>query len=289
MKFYCHSCKLRYQDYHFQENSQTYRSICDVCAQAGVAAIDFSNLPLEFWCKQQNMAYLGGAEDQLSHNHAQVSQKYLENLINGYDGNEIVRDQVPRTQFNTAIWSLIMGTADVQLTGDFKQDLALLGLSVNYDLNNLDFITREMIRVKYHYTCQYCGRYGDSVDHKNPVSKSADNSLENLILACVECNKIKGTLPYEVFTRLNQPLAAVNQELVRLEQLVNAGKRELQRLKDQLAAQTHLAAEITAPELQQLRQQNKEFVDALDSLQSEYQSLRTNRRQYLTAAAKMEI
>jgi len=42
------------------------------------------------------------------------------------------------------------------------------------------------------FTCQYCGRKAPEVilevDHINPVSKGGDNSLENLVSACRECN-----------------------------------------------------------------------------------------------------
>ena len=42
------------------------------------------------------------------------------------------------------------------------------------------------------FTCQYCGRKAPEaileVDHIIPVSKGGDNSMENLVSACRECN-----------------------------------------------------------------------------------------------------
>jgi hypothetical protein len=45
------------------------------------------------------------------------------------------------------------------------------------------------------FTCQYCGKKAPDVilevDHVNPVSKGGDNSLENLVTSCKECNRGK--------------------------------------------------------------------------------------------------
>lgn len=46
------------------------------------------------------------------------------------------------------------------------------------------------------FTCQYCGRKAPEVilevDHIKPVSKGGDNSIENLVAACYDCNRGKG-------------------------------------------------------------------------------------------------
>lgn len=46
------------------------------------------------------------------------------------------------------------------------------------------------------FTCQYCGRKAPDVilevDHIKPVSKGGDNSIENLVTACWDCNRGKG-------------------------------------------------------------------------------------------------
>ena len=42
------------------------------------------------------------------------------------------------------------------------------------------------------FTCQYCGRSAPEVklevDHINPVKNGGDNSSENMVTACKECN-----------------------------------------------------------------------------------------------------
>lgn len=48
------------------------------------------------------------------------------------------------------------------------------------------------------FTCQYCGARAPDVrlhvDHRDPWSRSADDSPENLVAACEECNLGKGAL-----------------------------------------------------------------------------------------------
>lgn len=47
------------------------------------------------------------------------------------------------------------------------------------------------------HTCQYCGKKAPGValeiDHKVPVSRGGDNSMDNLITSCFDCNRGKGS------------------------------------------------------------------------------------------------
>ena len=54
------------------------------------------------------------------------------------------------------------------------------------------------------YRCQYCGGFDNLVlDHVNPVSQGGDDSDENLVTACWECNSTKGgRTPSEAGMRL---------------------------------------------------------------------------------------
>lgn len=49
------------------------------------------------------------------------------------------------------------------------------------------------------YQCHYCQkqltRFSATLDHIQPVSKSGDNSYENLITACLHCNSERGNKP----------------------------------------------------------------------------------------------
>jgi HNH endonuclease len=49
------------------------------------------------------------------------------------------------------------------------------------------------------YKCNYCSkqltRFSATLDHIQPVSKGGDNSLENLVTACLHCNSERGNKP----------------------------------------------------------------------------------------------
>lgn len=76
------------------------------------------------------------------------------------------------------------------------------------------FEVREYLLQKYQYTCVYCNacafKNGKSkgicleIDHVVPRSKGGSNRVNNLVLACHECNQHKGNLPLEVYLK-NKP------------------------------------------------------------------------------------
>ncbi len=51
---------------------------------------------------------------------------------------------------------------------------------------------RERILKRDDHTCQYCGQYGDTVDHIVPRSLGGDDHFENLQTLCRTCNYSKG-------------------------------------------------------------------------------------------------
>ena len=169
----------------------------------------------------------------------------------------------------------------------FAQNLEKLGLEVNFQLNEVDFIDRERIRAKYKYRCQYCGRRGRSVDHKDPVSLSHNNDLNNLTLSCAECNRIKSDMPYQLFIKLNNGIVDINKKLVKYENALGTLKEEFEHRRRYLAAQVHLKGVINDPELNAIRKQNKSLQDAIDSLQSDYDDLRLTRKTYFDTGWKL--
>ena len=54
---------------------------------------------------------------------------------------------------------------------------------------------RVMIYQRDGYQCQYCGnqltRFTATLDHVRPVKEGGDNSLDNLLTACLKCNSKK--------------------------------------------------------------------------------------------------
>ena len=67
---------------------------------------------------------------------------------------------------------------------------------------NIKF-TRANIYLRDKYRCQYCGRQGKvgdlNIDHMIPRSRGGASDWENVVVACVQCNRRKGDhLPEEV-------------------------------------------------------------------------------------------
>lgn len=51
-----------------------------------------------------------------------------------------------------------------------------------------DSVTKRMVLIRDDYTCQYCGKFGNTVDHIHPKSRGGGNTWGNLCAACRECN-----------------------------------------------------------------------------------------------------
>lgn len=70
-------------------------------------------------------------------------------------------------------------------------------------LNGRNYLTAEQIReVKSTGMCYYCkGTFNKlSIDHVIPLSKGGENTLENIVAACLECNKRKNAKLVEELT-----------------------------------------------------------------------------------------
>ena len=65
------------------------------------------------------------------------------------------------------------------------------------------------------------------MDHKDPVSLSHNNDLDNLILSCSECNRIKSDMPYDLFVKLNKQVEDLNKKLVRYDASLRTLKRRI--------------------------------------------------------------
>lgn len=57
----------------------------------------------------------------------------------------------------------------------------------------------DLIRSRDHFTCHYCHKYGDTVDHIIPKSKGGMSTAVNCVCACDKCNERKSDLEKDVF------------------------------------------------------------------------------------------
>lgn len=60
---------------------------------------------------------------------------------------------------------------------------------VHMDVN--DHVSKSKILIRDDWTCQYCGDYGNTIDHIMPKSRGGLNTWGNLCVACKKCNGLK--------------------------------------------------------------------------------------------------
>lgn len=70
----------------------------------------------------------------------------------------------------------------------------------NYTLSELKLI--EKVKEE-NTTCYYCGdslkSKGRTIDHKIPISRGGQTTLDNLVVSCKRCNEEKGMMNYEEY------------------------------------------------------------------------------------------
>lgn len=289
MRIRCQYCRLNLAEEHFYLGKKQLTSICDICQTRGLLIGNFANLQSLGLAMARQWVYLGlpdnfNQEQLIALTLTKAERKSCNSLIDSFDvlpGSW--QDQSLRFQFYQHVIKWQNQPDAVKLTGNFPIDLENLGCDTTtiFDKNNLDYTTRLYIREKYHYVCQYCGRYGDSVDHKDPVSLSADNSLDNLTLSCRECNKLKGSMPYQQFVQWNNEIPATLNKLRRYQQTIERLTQRQKKLQSQLAVARHLASSEQDSNLQPLRRKIKVLQGLLDGENSDYQKLIQIRHDYI--------
>ncbi|WP_240941661.1 HNH endonuclease signature motif containing protein [Paenibacillus sp. HB172176] len=66
---------------------------------------------------------------------------------------------------------------------------------------------RRMVLTRDAYTCHFCGKYGDTIDHKLPRAKGGHTTPMNCVCACYECNQLKASHDLDDFmTRFSDQL-----------------------------------------------------------------------------------
>lgn len=78
------------------------------------------------------------------------------------------------------------------------------------------------------FTCRFCGKYGDTIDHLVPKSKGGKSTWMNCVCACAKCNRTKGSksLTEARMTLLKRPWEPTIAEFIQLK-LKKAGLDQL--------------------------------------------------------------
>ncbi|GIN88444.1 hypothetical protein J6TS2_48300 [Heyndrickxia sporothermodurans] len=78
---------------------------------------------------------------------------------------------------------------------------------------------KKLILKRDNFTCCYCGKFGDTIDHIKPKSNGGISSFNNCICACEECNINKDNLSLEEYLYYIEPISVSgNIQIERLEQ-----------------------------------------------------------------------
>ena len=80
------------------------------------------------------------------------------------------------------------------------------------------------------YTCQYCGEYGDTIDHIYPKSRGGKNTWGNFATACRSCNGFKANrTPEEAGMKAPkiEPGSVTTRRLTDMQALFNGVLQEL--------------------------------------------------------------
>lgn len=95
-----------------------------------------------------------------------------------------------------------------EITLNHAKELFVLGFANVIEPNYLELTKkREMKNYLFEiekYTCAYCGKYGDTVDHVRPSSKGGLDLLRNWVVSCKGCNQDKGRTAPAVYLK-NHP------------------------------------------------------------------------------------
>ena len=97
------------------------------------------------------------------------------------------------------------------------------------DARDAATVSFQRIRERDFYTCAYCGKHGDTVDHIIPRSKGGKNTWDNLITCCGACNRRKAD---------RTPIEAGMKLLYEPEPVVSKWEVLQRRLNKKLAALT---------------------------------------------------
>lgn len=73
----------------------------------------------------------------------------------------------------------------------------LLKKQVPHTRRSIKGFSKRLILARDNYTCVYCGKHANTIDHVNPKAKGGQDTYENCVASCVKCNSHKGSKTLE--------------------------------------------------------------------------------------------
>ena len=128
-------------------------SICDICITRNLNPEDYANDAVATFAQSLLYTFVGAKKQDQSGfivKNKKDRKKY-EAFLQDYDGNEIARQQIKRSDLNLAVIKSEDGKLNYvpNQSVTFEQNLKGMDLEINFQLNEVDFIDRERIRAKY--------------------------------------------------------------------------------------------------------------------------------------------
>jgi 5-methylcytosine-specific restriction endonuclease McrA len=72
-----------------------------------------------------------------------------------------------------------------------RPSVILLHRYINIPYRGAAQVTRRGVLRRDGHRCGYCGRYATTVDHIQPRSRGGEDTWENLVACCLDCNRRK--------------------------------------------------------------------------------------------------
>lgn len=97
----------------------------------------------------------------------------------------VLRDRADVLETNGALWR----SERIEMA---SPSVVRLRRYINVPYGRRVPLNRRAVFIRDEYSCQYCGRQAENLDHVVPKSQGGEHTWENVVAACRKCNSKKG-------------------------------------------------------------------------------------------------
>ena len=91
--------------------------------------------------------------------------------------------------------AIFLGITWTHVTDDLSTPVKILSTFKVFDKRNRK--SKQIVSDKSNGLCYYCNGVAEEYDHVIPLSKGGNNSIDNVVLVCMKCNRSKGNKTIE--------------------------------------------------------------------------------------------